>query len=127
MKRVDKRWRKIMTIEEENIYNNIKSYVNGANDFAKYIKSIYNKESIYDFEIEYVLTQFLQQFGEIKRVDPIKKVVDKNNIKDAVYKDGIFVCPNCEALTFPLALYDGDYCIKCGQHIRWREIVKYQF
>lgn len=61
-------------------------------------------------------------FGQ--EVKDVKKSINKSKIQDAVYKDGIFVCPNCEASTFPLALYDGDYCIKCGQHIRWRGIVK---
>ena len=53
-----------------------------------------------------------------------ENTVGKNETQDAVYKDGIFICPNCGKSTFPLALYDGDYCIKCGQYIRWRGIVK---
>lgn len=77
----------------------------------KYIKKISKSIGINFFSID-------------EDIDHIKKAVNKSNIKDAVYKDGIFVCPNCETSTFPLALYDGDYCIKCGQHIRWREIVK---
>ena len=71
----------------------------------------------------------IEQLNELgiglgEKVDHIRKTVDKSNVQDAVYKNGIFVCPNCEAATFPLSLYNGDYCIKCGQHIRWRGIVK---
>ena len=64
---------------------------------------------------------------DYNEIEIIKEKINKDVIQDTVYKDGIFVCPNCEASTFPLVLYDGDYCVKCGQHIRWREIVKYQF
>lgn len=57
-------------------------------------------------------------------IDHVKKAVDKDNIQDAVYKDGTFICPNCGYSTFPLAIYNGDYCIKCGKHVRWRKIIK---
>jgi len=59
-----------------------------------------------------------------QKVDHVKEAVEKSNVQDAVYKDGIFVCPHCEASIFPLSLYGGDYCIKCGKHVRWRGIIK---
>ena len=52
------------------------------------------------------------------------KALDKDNIQDVVYKDGTFVCPGCGYSTLPLAVYGGNYCIKCGKHVRWREIIK---
>ena len=68
----------------------------------------------------------LEEFGISlgQKVDHVKELVDKDNIQDAVYKDGIFVCPNCGKSIFPLSLYDGDYCIKCGQHVGWRGVIK---
>ena len=57
---------KIEDIREE-YKKNVTLYVNGANDFAKYIKDVYDNESVYAFEIEDVLTQFLQQFGEVRK------------------------------------------------------------
>ena len=46
--------------------------------------------------------------------------------QEAIYKheSGTFVCPSCGASTFLLALYDGNYCLKCGQHVRWRGLIK---
>lgn len=59
-----------------------------------------------------------------QRVDHIKNLIEKNECKDAIYKDGIFICPRCGASVFPLSLYDGEYCIKCGQRVKWKSIIK---
>lgn len=57
-----------MTLAEKELHKNATLYVNGANDFAKYIKETYDKESVYAFEIEDILTQFLQQFEEVNKI-----------------------------------------------------------
>lgn len=57
-----------MTLAEKELHKNATLYVNGANDFARYIKETYDKESVYAFEIEDILTQFLQQFGEVNKI-----------------------------------------------------------
>jgi hypothetical protein len=51
---------------------------------------------------------------------------NKDTIREAVYKDGNYVCPCCCQSVFPLALFKGDYCVYCGQHVKWREIIKYR-
>ena len=50
---------------------------------------------------------------------------DKDVIMDAKYQEstGTFVCPACGASTLPLALYGGDYCQHCGQHVRWSGVI----
>ena len=63
-----------------------------------------------------------EDFAESKKTNKN----DRNNIKDAVYKDGICVCPCCGESVFPLSLFKGEYCIYCGQHVNWREIIKYR-
>lgn len=64
-------------------------------------------------------------YKEVSILDEIENnYVEKDKLKDAVYKDGVFVCPTCGASTFPLALHDGNYCLKCGQHVRWRGVIK---
>ena len=53
-----------------------------------------------------------------------KELFEKDMTQDAVYKDGTFVCPACGASTYPLALYGGEYCQQCGQHINWKGLIK---
>lgn len=60
------------------------------------------------------LSELGLNFGE--KVDDVKEAINKSNILNAVYKNGIFVCLNCGASIFPLSLYEGDHCIKCGQY-----------
>lgn len=63
-------------------------------------------------------------FGE--DTNRVRALIDRDTEQEAIYKheSGTFVCPNCGASTFPLALHDGNYCLKCGQHVRWRGLIK---
>lgn len=53
-----------------------------------------------------------------------KQKDDRDKEQEAIYKDGTFVCPTCGASTYPLALHGGNYCQYCGQHVRWKGLIK---
>jgi hypothetical protein len=71
----------------------------------------------------------IEQLNELglslgQKVDDVKEVIEKQESKIVAYQNGSYVCPTCGEPTFPLAIYKGDYCLKCGQHIKWREVIK---
>lgn len=47
----------------------IKSYVDGANDFAEYAIKHHRGVSIYDYEMKDILIKFLEQFGVVRECE----------------------------------------------------------
>ena len=79
----------------------------------------------YKWERDIAISQLEElgiSFGQ--KVDYVKELIDKNKAENVKYKDSMFVCPACEKSTFSLALYGGDYCQHCGQHVKWRGVIK---
>ena len=53
---------------EELLYHDFKVYFDGAHSFKKYLIDYCNGAAIYPSEMEQLLIEFIQQFGEVKEV-----------------------------------------------------------
>ena len=54
---------------EQHMYDYASAYVKGATTFMKYMHDYYNgAEPIYPSEMEGILMEFLQQYGEVKEI-----------------------------------------------------------
>lgn len=48
----------------EQLDNHITMYIAGAMDFMKFLRDYYDGEPVYPSEMEYLLTEFFNKFGE---------------------------------------------------------------
>ena len=61
-----------------------------------------------------------------ENTDKVKVLIYRDKEEEAIYKheNGTFVCPSCNASTFSLTLYGGDFCQHCGKRVKWRGLIK---
>ncbi len=84
------------------------------------LREVQSYRSIKDMTLG-VMTKALKEFWEIGTIEECREAVGKQKAKQIIkIRKGEYCCPKCYTV-YDNCIFEYDYCINCGQAIRWDE------